>query len=91
VTMAPQVDVALLFKLWQEPITRREVALRLGVAEGYLSTLAERHKLPQRGRPVRADGQRVQDPWQMDEGEYERRKAEVRERHFAKRRAERIA
>ena len=41
--MAPKVDVALLFRLWQEPITRREVALRLGVAEGYLSTLAERH------------------------------------------------
>ena len=58
-----QVDVPLLFKLWQEPIEIREIAERLGVGESYVGKLARRYKLPKRATEKPVDnGMRVDDP-----------------------------
>ena len=88
-TRTPQIDVPLLFQLWQQPIPRREIALRLGVAASYIDVLQRLHKLPKTGRKIRPDGKLRVDPFLMTPEEFERRKAECRERHFAKRRSER--
>ncbi len=58
-----QVDVPLLFKLWQEPLEIREIAERLGVGESFVGKLARKHKLPKRAtQRVEDNGMRVDDP-----------------------------
>jgi hypothetical protein len=77
------VDVQLLYRLWNTPtLTRCEIARQLGVPQSYVTYLAQRHKLPPRGRKFR--------PPEVDPtpDEIAERARECRERHMALRRSE---
>ena len=84
-----EIDVPKLFRLWQTDLTRREIAVQLGVREGSLSRIAVRHKLPPRGQREQKTGVAKVDPFIMPADEYERRKAEVRAMSMARKRLER--
>jgi len=84
-----EIDVPKLFRLWQSDMTRREIAVQLGVREGNLSRIAVRHKLPPRGQREQKTGVAKVDPFLMPADEYERRKAEVRAMSMARKRLER--
>ena len=84
-----EIDVPKLFRLWQSDLTRREIAVQLGVREGSLSRIAVRHKLPPRGQREQKTGVAKVDPFLMPADEYERRKAEVRAMSMARKRLER--
>ena len=84
-----KIDVPKLFRLWQSDLTRREIALQLGVREGSLNKIAMRHKLPPRGQREQNTGVAKVDPFIMPADEYERRKAEVRAMSMARKRLER--
>jgi hypothetical protein len=81
-----QIDVPKLFRLWQSDLTRREIAVQLGVREGSLNKIAMRHKLPPRGQREQKTGMPKVDPFLMPADEYERRKAEVRAMSMARKR-----
>jgi len=81
---AKQVDVPMLFRLWEDmTLTRVEVARKLGVTENHLTRLAARYGLGRRGRQHRAFS--MDDPTPDEIAE---RARECRERHMAQRRAE---
>ena len=88
-TALNEIDVPELFRLWQTDLTRREIAVKLGVREGNLSRIAMRHKLPPRGQREQKTGIAKVDPFIMPADEYERRKAEVRAMSMARKRLER--
>jgi hypothetical protein len=88
-TALNEIDVPELFRLWQTDLTRREIAVKLGVREGNLSRIAMRHKLPPRGQREQKTGMAKVDPFIMPADEYERRKAEVRAMSMARKRLER--
>ncbi|HSG20390.1 MAG TPA: hypothetical protein VLA31_06435 [Burkholderiaceae bacterium] len=88
-TALNEIDVPELFRLWQTDLTRREIAVKLGVREGNLSRIAMRHKLPPRGQREQKTGVAKVDPFLMPADEYERRKAEVRAMSMARKRLER--
>lgn len=88
-TALNEIDVPELFRLWQTDLTRREIAVKLGVREGNLSRIAMRHKLPPRGQREQKTGVAKVDPFIMPADEYERRKAEVRAMSMARKRLER--
>lgn len=73
-----EVDVPLLFELWNRNVEVRVIAERLGVRETYVGKLAARFKLPRR-RPEKAEnnGRTVADPTPE---EIEERAAEIRAR-----------
>jgi transposase len=73
-----QVDVPLLFELWNKNVEARVIAQRLGVRETYITKLASRFKLPKR-LPKKAEnhGMSVSDPTPEEIAE---RAAEVRAR-----------
>lgn len=81
-----EINVPELFRLWQTDLTRREIAVKLGVREGSLSRIAVRHKLPARGQREAKTGMAKVDPFIMPADEYERRKAEVRAMSMARKR-----
>jgi hypothetical protein len=81
-----EIDVPKLFRLWQTNLTRREIAVQLGVREGNLSRIAVRYKLPPRGQREQKTGLTKVDPFLMPADEYERRKAEVRAMSMARKR-----
>lgn len=83
------IDVPELFRLWQTNMTRREIAVKLGVREGSLSRIAVRYKLPPRGQREQQTGLPKVDPFIMPADEYERRKAEVKAMSMARKRLER--
>jgi hypothetical protein len=58
-----EIDVPLLFELWNRNVEARVIAERLGVRETYVSKLAARFKLPKR-LPQKAEnnGRTVADP-----------------------------
>ena len=72
------IDVPLLFELWNRNVESRVIAERLGVRETYVSKLAARFKLPRR-LPQKAEnnGRAVNDPTPE---EIEQRAAEMRAR-----------
>lgn len=84
-----EIDVPKLFRLWHSDLTRREIAVQLGVREGNLNRIALRHKLPPRGQREQKTGVAKVDPFIMPADEYERRKAEVRAMSMARKRLER--
>lgn len=88
-TALNEIDVPELFRLWQTDLTRREIAVKLGVREGNLSRIAMRHELPPRGQREQKTGMAKVDPFIMPADEYERRKAEVRAMSMARKRLER--
>lgn len=88
-TALNEIDVPELFRLWQTDLTRREIAVKLGVREGNLSRIAVRYKLPPRGQREPKTGIAKVDPFIMPADEYERRKAEVRAMSMARKRLER--
>jgi len=73
-----QVDVPLLFELWNKNVEARVIAQRLGVQETYITKLASRFKLPKR-LPKKAEnhGMAVSDPTPEEIAE---RAAEIRAR-----------
>lgn len=87
--MKTQVDVPKLFRLWQTDLTRREIALELGIREGHLNKLADKYGLPCRGQRQHQSGKTKVDPFLMPADEYERRKAEVKAMSMARKRLER--
>lgn len=80
-----EYDVRELFRLWHDHTLQiREVAERLGLPCSTLVTEARRRGLPHRGRLKRSYQQsHEEEPSPEELAEIERRKAEVRERHFA--------
>ena len=77
-----QVDMQELFRMWHDrTLTRREIALALGVSQSFLSTTAARLGLPRR-ETVHSE---ANDPTPE---EIARRAQECRERHFRERREE---
>lgn len=84
-----EIDVPELFRLWQTNLTRREIAVKLGVREGNLNRIAMRYKLPPRGQREQKTGVAKVDPFIMPADEYERRKAEVKAMSMARKRLER--
>lgn len=88
-TAINEIDVPKLFRLWQSDLTRREIAVQLGVREGNLNRIALRHKLPPRGQREQSTGMPKFDPFLMPADEYERRKAEVKAMSMARKRLER--
>jgi hypothetical protein len=75
-------SVPELFRLWAGGASYSQIAACLGVTESYVHKLKDRHKLPNRPRSYSAP---TDDPTPE---EIEKRKAEVRAAHFAKRRGE---
>lgn len=88
-TALNEINVPELFRLWQTDLTRREIAVKLGVREGNLSRLAVRYGLKPRGQREQKTGVPKVDPFLMSADEYERRKAEVRAMSMARKRLER--
>lgn len=84
-----EINVPELFRLWQTNLTRREIAVKLGVREGNLSKIAVRYGLPPRGQREQKTGVAKVDPFIMPADEYERRKAEVKAMSMARKRLER--
>jgi transposase-like protein len=79
--MRQNVDVASLFRLWNdESMTRAEIARELGVTAGQLTRLASRHGLGVRGRKHRAFSMTDPSP-----DEIERLKAELKAKHIQER------
>jgi len=77
-----QVDMQKLFRMWHDrTLTRREIALALGVSQSFLSTTAARLGLPRR-ETVHSE---ANDPTPEQIAE---RARECRERHYAARRLE---
>ena len=77
-----QVDMQDLFRMWHDRrLTRREIALALGVSQSFLSTTAARLGLPRR-ETVHSE---ANDPTPEEIAE---RARECRERHYAARRLE---
>ena len=77
-----QVDMQELFRMWHDRrLTRREIALALGVSQSFLSTTAARLGLPRR-ETVHSE---ANDPTPEEIAE---RARECRERHYAARRLE---
>lgn len=88
-TALNEIDVPELFRLWQTDLTRREIAVKLGIREGNLSRIAVRYGLKPRGQREQKTGVPKVDPFLMPADEYERRKAEVRAMSMARKRLER--
>ena len=81
------IDVPRLFRVWNNKrFTNEEVAAILRLTPTQLRRLAARYKLPQRYFVSRIEPEAEPDEAMV--AEYERRKAECRERHMAERRAE---
>ena len=77
-----QVDMQELYRMWHDRrLTRREIALALGVSQSFLSTTAARLGLPRR-ETVHSE---ANDPTPEEIAE---RARECRERHYAARRLE---
>lgn len=87
--MRAVIDVPKLFQLWQTDLTRRDIALQLGISESHLNKLAVKHRLPGRGQRLHQSGVVKVDHFVMPAAEYERRKAEVKAMSIARKRLER--
>lgn len=79
------VDLPTLYRLWADlSLSRAEVAHRLGISHSRLGLLARTHKLPKRPRV----NNRIDiDPTPQ---EIRERKREMRRKHFALRRSEKL-
>lgn len=88
-------DAALLFRMWADGSTLAQIAERFGVVESTVSKWVQRYKLPRRWHVNQLDlpaptpeddaaslASLALSPW------VEERAREVREKHFAERRAE---
>ena len=60
------LDVALLFKLWNDDMLKAEICQRLGVSVSHLSVLAKRHHLPKR-KPVKCQSDTYPTPEEIEE------------------------
>ena len=78
---APQLSDAEITQLWHDGVSLTDMAAQCGVSTTTIYTYAKRLELPRRPRAER----KSYDP---SPAEIERLKAELRERHFAERRAE---
>ena len=79
-----EVDVPAMYRLWRDmTLSRREIAVELGISHSTLEYLASKHKLPK--RPSQRGNREMVDPTPEEIAE---RARECRERHFAARRAE---
>ena len=77
----PQLSDAEITQLWHDGVSLTDMAAQCGVSTTTIYTYAKRLELPRRPRAER----KSYDP---SPAEIERLKAELRERHFAERRAE---
>lgn len=79
-----QIDVPMLFRLWtDQTLEVREIAARLDVCASTVIKEAGRRGLPRRRRRVTTKPFVDDEPTPEMIAEYERRKVEVREKHFA--------
>jgi len=79
-----KIDVPMLFRLWNDKnLEIREIATRLDVSASTVIKEAGRRGLSQRGHRVKAKPFDDSEPTPEMIAEYERRKAEVKEKHFA--------
>lgn len=53
--MAIAYDIPKLFQMWHAGASRSKICKTLGVAEGSLSALVRKHKLPKRDPPMRGN------------------------------------
>jgi len=81
------IDTLLFCRLWAEGAEIREIAERLGIAATRVSRERARLGLPVRPRK-RVQDRLTEEPSESELAEIERRKLEVRERHFAQMRAQ---
>lgn len=82
--MSRQIDVPRLVRVWNNPrFTTEEVAAILRLPLSSLYDLAKRHGLPRRNFVRRERDNEESEPSPVEVSEYEMRKAEIRERHFA--------
>lgn len=79
-----QIDVPMLFRLWTDKTLEvREIASRLDVSSSTVIKEAARRGLPKRRQRVTTKDFVDDEPTPEMVAEYERRKAEVREKHIA--------
>jgi hypothetical protein len=79
-----QIDVPALFSLWNDKsLEVREIAHRLDCSTTLVFKEAARRGLPHRGRVGPPKSFFNDDPSPEQIAEYERRKVEVREKHFS--------
>jgi Mn-dependent DtxR family transcriptional regulator len=79
-----QIDVPMLFRLWTDKTLEvREIASRLNVSASTVIKEASRRGLSKRRRQVTTKAFDDSEPTPEMIAEYERRKAEVREKHLA--------
>jgi hypothetical protein len=79
-----QIDVPMLFRLWTDKTLEvREIASRLDVSSSTVLKEASRRGLPKRRRQVTTKLFDDSEPTPEMIAEYERRKAEVKAKHFA--------
>lgn len=78
------IDVPLLYRLWNSDASSGEIANQLGISSSTLALVRKRH-----GLPVRQQRRRESVDTDPTPAEIEERARELRERHYAQRRAER--
>lgn len=71
-----------LHEMWARSDSNQEIAAALGCSESHVNTLARRHGLPRRQRPIKEIFENDPTP-----NEIERLKAEIKARHMAEMRA----